>query len=729
MTMDGGNKVIGLWRGRESTAVSQPAPTGPHIDPTPYFEGFDAEDDAPKRNWRKPLAILLCGGSALAWIAAAGFSRYSSLAGQTPNLDDLVGLIATSSAPLALIGVVWMVLLRSSKAEASRFSRTTRALRTESERLETLLAFVTARIDASRRDLAEQSDSLLNLGEDAAQRINVVSDSVRKEVEAIAGQTQTLKGTAAAARGDLAILLSHLPKAQVQMRQIATSLIEAGNAAQDKTVLLTEQVIALGTHSATAQNLAETSAVDLAAQMERMRETSGALSTMLVESQAKLNEAGTTTTEQLASRITEIGAEVDRIATLFAAQDGVSRALLQRINEDVMSAEERFTAFEILGEEKSGQLSASLSSLNGHSEALSASLERGSANAEMLQAKSEGLLNALNASVNEIENTLPSAYERLEVMASQAMQSVNLAIPAMAKIAEDSQSTLNHLSSAEAVVERQRTAIAALESGSSGQLAACHEQADQLAGLIAKVNQEAQSFVDGAALQLIESLTRSRATAQQAVDYARASFSEIVPAAALALGEQSKAALADALTSGVEAQMTAIAETAERSVAAAQKVTDRLMRQLLTISETSAALEARIAEAKEDAERSDQSNFARRVALLIESLNSSAIDVTKILSNDVTDTAWASYLRGDRGVFARRAVKLLDASDAKEVVRYYNADSDFRDQVNRYIHDYEAMLRTVMSTRDGTPLSVALLSSDTGKLYVALAQAIERLRT
>jgi hypothetical protein len=48
--------------------------------------------------------------------------------------------------------------------------------------------------------------------------------------------------------------------------------------------------------------------------------------------------------------------------------------------------------------------------------------------------------------------------------------------------------------------------------------------------------------------------------------------------------------------------------------------------------------------------------------------------------------------------------------------------------VNRYIHDFEAMLRSVLSTRDGNALAVTILSSDMGKLYVALAQAIERLR-
>ncbi len=117
-----------------------------------------------------------------------------------------------------------------------------------------------------------------------------------------------------------------------------------------------------------------------------------------------------------------------------------------------------------------------------------------------------------------------------------------------------------------------------------------------------------------------------------------------------------------------------------------------------------------------------------RVALLIESLNSTAIDVTKVLSNDVTDSAWNAYLKGDRGVFTRRAVRLLDSGEAREIQRHYDQELDFREQVNRYISDFETMLRRVLADGDGNALAVTLLSSDMGKLYVALAQAIQHLR-
>ena len=86
------------------------------------------------------------------------------------------------------------------------------------------------------------------------------------------------------------------------------------------------------------------------------------------------------------------------------------------------------------------------------------------------------------------------------------------------------------------------------------------------------------------------------------------------------------------------------------------------------------------------------------------------------------------YLKGDRGVFTRRAVRLLNQQESRVIARQYDEDGEFRAQVNRYIHDFESMMRVLLSTRDGHIISVTLLSSDVGKLYVALAQAIERLR-
>ena len=174
--------------------------------------------------------------------------------------------------------------------------------------------------------------------------------------------------------------------------------------------------------------------------------------------------------------------------------------------------------------------------------------------------------------------------------------------------------------------------------------------------------------------------------------------------------------------------MAEIAAAAERAVKAAEAASEHLTSRMLTIAETTAAVEDRIQTARDEVESANRDTLSRRVALLIEALNSTAIDVTKILSNEMTDTAWAAYLKGDRGVFTRRAVRLLDAGEVREISQHYDDDPEFREQVNRYNHDFEAMLRNILSTRDGSPLGVTILSSDMGKLYVALAQAIERLR-
>jgi hypothetical protein len=460
-----------------------------------------------------------------------------------------------------------------------------------------------------------------------------------------------------------------------------------------------------------------------------MEAQGAAMLAMVEQSQETMARTGEEAAEAVGSRVVHISGQIDKVAATFAAQDQASQALVARLDSDLAAIEARFERFDTEGTARTERLGSAVNALRDHADDLKLALSGGGDAANILVGKVESLMTAIDAATREIDETMPAAWDRLEAKARQGIETVNQATPVIDALAGSAVAALASLAEADAILARQREALEAMSSVSSTQLAESKAVAEALSASIAAATADAEQLAGHAAPKLLDSLVQVRETAQQASEYARAAFAEIIPQSAEALGEKSKDALAKALTEQVEAQMVAIAETTENAVSAAQKATDRLMRQMLTIADTSAALEARITEAKESVERSDQTNFARRVALLIESLNSTAIDVTKILSNEVTDTAWAAYLRGDRGVFTRRAVRLLDAADAREIVRHYEGEPEFREQVNRYVHDFEAMLRNVLATRDGSPLSVTLLSSDAGKLYVALAQAIERLRT
>jgi hypothetical protein len=295
-------------------------------------------------------------------------------------------------------------------------------------------------------------------------------------------------------------------------------------------------------------------------------------------------------------------------------------------------------------------------------------------------------------------------------------------------IAGSSELSAGRLAEAEASVGRQREAVEVLFERLGSGLEAARAQIDAV--------EQATRGADGAAArlaaetgpELIDALVRVREAAAQAAERAREAIAEVIPQSSAALGDAASKALVAALSGPVTEHLQALHAVSEDAVEAARSASERLTRQLVAIGASAAAIEARIEEAEAERQAKDSHGLARTMSLLIESLNSTAIDVTKILSNEVTDGAWLAYLKGDRGVFTRRAVRLLESGEARQVAEHYEAEPEFRSQVNRYIHDFEAMLRRILADRDGNAIAVTLLSSDMGKLYVALAQAIERLR-
>ena len=149
---------------------------------------------------------------------------------------------------------------------------------------------------------------------------------------------------------------------------------------------------------------------------------------------------------------------------------------------------------------------------------------------------------------------------------------------------------------------------------------------------------------------------------------------------------------------------------------------------MFTLGQTASALEAHIEQTSKEQREKDSEVFAKRVSLLIDSMHSAAIDVGKIMADEIDDKAWNSYLKGNRGVFTSRAVRLIGGSETRALRAHYESDAEFQRSVNRYVHDFESMLRRVLAEREGGVIAVTLMSSDMGKLYAALAQAIDKRR-
>lgn len=771
--MSGENNIVGLWRDRDGSANASPEAEELHVvageDVASAEDYWDDEEAAEPRRWRRPLAATLLASASAIWVGAAAYTQYIAMAGRSLVLADVSSFVSLVSAPLALAGVIWIVLLRNSQREANQYGRTIDDLHAAGERLDIMLARVSERINNSRAELVQQSDDLMLLGDDAAQRLNQVGLSMRDEVETIRRHTSALKNSAAAARADMAVLLSDLPKAQVQTRNMVAALQDAGMTAHERAGALDAQLATLTARGREAEEVAGGAAQKLAAHLARMEGVSEAAGTrleasagqmteavdaaleraaqaleaaregmeaqgaamlaMVEQSQAALQSAGSDSSDALSQRVASISERVNQMAAVFAEQDTASQALVTRISTDIDSLQARIGALGDQGTEKSESIAAALANLRTQGEQVQVMLDAGGASAATLIERAETLLTALDASSRELDESLPAAYDRLAAKAEESQAKVRETAPEIEAIEKAAAAALDRLIEAESVLVKQRAALDSLIAGTATSLSESRESVDALSSSIDVAEGKAKSLAEGAGPLLVEALVRVKETALIAAERSRAAFADIIPQTAETLSAKSREALDAAITKEVEDKLVQVAKTAEDAVQAAQRATDRLMRQMLTIAETTTALDARIAESKEEVEQADQSNFSRRIALLIESLNSTAIDVTKILSNDVTDVAWASYLRGDRGVFTRRAVRLLDPSELKEVQRHYDSDTEFRDHVNRYIHDFEAMLRHVLSTREGSPLSVTLLSSDAGKLYVALAQAIERLRT
>ncbi len=109
-----------------------------------------------------------------------------------------------------------------------------------------------------------------------------------------------------------------------------------------------------------------------------------------------------------------------------------------------------------------------------------------------------------------------------------------------------------------------------------------------------------------------------------------------------------------------------------------------------------------------------------------ESLDSIAVDITRMIDHEAAVELWDRYKRGERNIFTRKLYTMQGQRAFENIRRRYRSDPKFMQTVDQYMAEFERLLDEV--SRDDREQIVArtYLTSETGKVYTMLAKAAGR---
>jgi len=709
------------------------------------------------------LAIL-----AALWLAYTAWSAGRMLGGQPLTSPQIAQWIEIAAGPLALMGLAWLIFGRTRRKEAERFTRAVITMRSEARSLEALLEVLSQRINDSRTELTMIAQHLMQLGDETTGKLGGITREFDSSTEKLLRHGEALDRAAGAARVDIGVLLEDLPQAEQQARAVADQLKLIGRDSAEKAATFGQQVSELAERVRSADQIVAEATLRLADRLAEI-ETAGsnasasvgqaeqafsgtldtllgrtaesldqirsgidvqaaAVASLVAQASAGIGKAGAVAAESLAANLDHANSSLESLSNRVAEQDRASQSMIAEIGRGLALIDKRFTELAANGDERANHFLESLTRARVELDTLAAQASTQDGAIGSLAERTQTLRDSIERLSIDIRESVGTLIGEAQGGADRLAETAAAVRPEIGWLRDATVETGERLAATSAEIEQQRERFAALLSSVDGGVEDAQSRLAELASTLVKVEREATALSAETGPALVASLVQVKEAAAHAADRAREAIEAAIPDAASKLSEETREALERVIRESIEERLREVESVAARAVDSARSASDRLTQQMFTLGQTAAALEAHIEQTSKQQSEKDSEVFAKRVSLLIDSMHSAAIDVGKIMADEIDDKAWNSYLKGNRGVFTSRAVRLIGGSETRALRAHYESDAEFQRSVNRYVHDFEAMLRRVLAERDGGMIAVTLMSSDMGKLYAALAQAIDKRR-
>ena len=738
----------------------------PAFDSVEWSETRAERDDA-AAGGRAVLGSALTLLAAL-WIGYTAWSAGQALADAPLGSPQFAQWVAIAAGPLALLGLAWIMFGRTRRRETERFTASVIAMRTEARSLEGLLGVLRTRIDESHAALGAMAKQLMQLGDEATDRLGAATREFGEGTALLSKHGAALDRAAEMARVDIGVLLEDMPRAEASARAMAETLRGAGQSAAQQAAAFEGQVASLTERTREADEIVSTASQRLvnhltqvesagAAAATRVREageTSGAevdalldraaqalneirsgidtqaaaVTALVAQASAGIGRAGVEAAGELGSRLAGAGSSLEMLTARVAEQERSTQRMIADLDIGLAALDQRFAVLASDGDARAAAMIGALARTRGELESLAQQSGASDVAVEALAERTAALRHGVEKLSAEVREGLAGALGEAESGAGRLLATTEAARPEIAWMREAAIEASERIAASGQGIDAQQDRFASLLATLDAGVDTAGSRLADLTAAIGTAEGEAARLSAETGPALVAAMVQVREAAGHAAERAREAISAVIPEGAERLSRETRDALERAIREGIEDQLRDVENVAARAVEAAKSASDRLTQQMLSIGQSAAALEAHIDRTGATQRATDSEAFARRVSLLIDSMHSASIDVGKILSDEVDDKAWNSYLKGNRGVFTRRAVRLMDGGETRAIAAHYESDPEFQGSVNRYVHDFEAMLRRVLAERDGGMIAVTLMSSDMGKLYAALGQAVDRRR-
>lgn len=685
--------------------------------------------------------LFLAAAAALAWAALAvalviGW-RTSATVVASP-LFVAGGILLVLAAPVAVIVLVAMLLRDTGAMRAERTALLADAAWLADHRLDeagTLLANFEFRFAALADQMAtiaavvaaqdqRLAANLGSLGASAAMLIDATGaasaagDRLDALLPAVSAQARALQSLLANTDADLQRQIADTETLLAGLWTRASDVTAEGLAAADAAARRIDAITAAAAAAGAALG-APIAALDQASQTasDRAAASVAATNDAIAAQSDRLARIGDDAAKRAEKHLARLNAAASQLTGEMDHQAERYRIFIEQLERGFAKLDARLVESVAISKAELDTVAAGMMAAREAIEALAPPIEMARHGLVAITGHAESAGATTATTIAAIDTALPAASASLAAMAS-GLAALHSSAGALASPIDTGTAAIGEAASALA------DAQARLESAArraSYELAAARD-------VITEIETQAGSTALAAASQLVDVFGRVRDVANQTAGTMRATLGGVVAEAEAALVDAGSARAETAFGAPIRTALADLAAANTRTADAAQAAVDRITQRLLALTGTIATVESRLAEA-EDAQASRlRDDIASRSATLLASLDAAAIDITTLLASDVDEAAWRRWLDGERGLFLRRAVRLVDARTARAIAGQMQGDAAFREAATRFIGEFEALIARVLPDREGRNLALALLSSDPGKLYIALSQGSDRLQ-